>query len=180
MIDALCGGNDTGDMDMLGSAMGKECFVSEFHRAACGKHGVGNDECLAIERWGGKVFHMYSHLGVCIVLVGAICTCEGIFCLVEHAQYSVVHGKSSTQHCGDNNLVGGYRYCCVAEWGHHVDVMIVKLLAYLICNKLTYATYVVAEEKRAFLIVAVAKFRHVSVDDGVLKTEVDNVHRNML
>ena len=58
--------------------------------------------------------------------------------------------------------------------------MIVKLLAYLICNKLADTTNVVAEEKRAFLIVAVAKFRHVSVDDGVLKTEVDNVHRNML
>ena len=91
VIDALCGGNDTGDMDMLGSAMGKECFVSEFHRTASGEHGVGDDKYFAVERWGGEIFHMYANLGVGFVLVGAICACEGIFSLIEHAQYAVVH-----------------------------------------------------------------------------------------
>ena len=58
--------------------------------------------------------------------------------------------------------------------------MIVKVLAYLIGNKLPYATYVITEEKRILLILVVAKFRHISVDDGMLKTEVDDVHGNML
>ena len=58
--------------------------------------------------------------------------------------------------------------------------MIVKLLAYLICNKLADTTNVVAEEKRILMIVAVAKFRHVSVNDGMLKTEVDDVHGDLI
>ena len=30
------------------------------------------------------------------------------------------------------------------------------------------------------MIVTVAKFRHVSVNDGVLKTEVDDVHGDLI
>lgn len=54
MVDTLCGGNDTGYMDMLGNTMGEEGLISEFHRTASSEHRVGKDKCFAVERWGDR------------------------------------------------------------------------------------------------------------------------------
>jgi hypothetical protein len=98
MVDAFGCGNDASHMNALWRAFGEECFISQLHASARGKHRVGNDEVLLVNAWRSKIFHMNAHLGVVLVGVFAICTHESIASMVENVQKSVcgkavLHGR---------------------------------------------------------------------------------------
>ena len=69
-----------------------ECFVAQFHASASGKHRVGDDECLVLQRGRGEIFHMDAYLGVRLISVSTVGTHKGIVGMVEDIEEALVEG----------------------------------------------------------------------------------------
>ena len=130
MLYTLRRGYDARHVYALRRTVGEESLVAQLHRAARCEHRVGYDERLAVEARRGEVLHVYAYLGVAVVLVFAVRADEGVACVVEHVQETVVERQSGTENRSQYYLVGRHIDLSRAQRRLNVALLIVERLAY--------------------------------------------------
>ena len=176
VLNALGRSHHTHHMHLFGSALGQQSLVAHLHRAARGKHGVYDEQRGVVEVGCGKIFYMYAHLGVSLVLILAERRHEGVAGVVEDVKEPLVERQAGAEDRSEHQLVGGHAHAGCAQRGLHVALLIVESLAELISNELAHTHDVVTEKQTVGLIVFVAHLSHILVDDAVLFCKVDDFH----
>lgn len=90
VCDALFGGNDYTDVELLRRTVVEECLVGEFETSARCQHGVDHEESRAIELWCGEVFEM--NLEILLFSLFAIGSNESGVGLVKDIDEALVEG----------------------------------------------------------------------------------------
>ena len=175
-VDAFGSGYDAGDVDVSGRACFGQGLVGGGHASAGGKHGVGNDERLALDARRGHVFGMHAHLGVLAVGVHAVGRNEGAVGMVEHVLESIVEGESGAEHSGQQHVVLGQLYVERAQGSGDGFWLVAERFRDFVGHQLSYTKDVVTKQQTVLLVFLVSEFSHVLVDDAVLFSEVDDVH----
>ena len=94
-------------MDVGRSTLAEECLVTQFHAAAGGEHGVGNDERLAGDGGRCQIFYVDADFRMALVGVLPVCTDKGIGRMVKNIQEAFVERQSGAQDSAYDDVVFG-------------------------------------------------------------------------
>ena len=93
--------------------MAQKGFVGQFETAACGQHGVDEQEGAALDARGGQVVEVnLQRLAGLLFAVGSHEACVGV---VEGVEKTLVKGQSGAQHGADDEVVGAHGHLLGAE-----------------------------------------------------------------
>ena len=119
---------------------------------------------------------MYAYFVMGCVLIFAICADKGIACMVENIEETVVERQSCTENGSENYLVSGHVNLRRAQRCHHRTRFIIQCFGDFESLKLTDTHHIVTKKQAVFLIVLVADFCQILVNDGVLLREINDFH----
>lgn len=143
IVDGLLRGDNRCNMDFCRHTAGKQSLEAEFHRRAGGKHGVAENQCLALDGRRGEVFD--AHVEMIVVLIFTVGRDKGIFGIVEISQETLMERHSGTEYGGEDNLLVYHLTFCRREGSGDFYLLVTEGLAHLVCHDFAYALEISAE-----------------------------------
>ena len=110
------------------------------------------------------------------ILGFAISTDKSIAGVVEDVEEAIVERQSGTEDSGQDNLVRRYIYLCSAQRCDDTLGFVVQRLGDFKSLELADAHDIVAEKQSVLLIVLVADFCQILVDDRILFRKINDIH----